>query len=432
MNLFPWQIPAADKQFDILNRHGRAINSSATGIGKTYIAADTARRIGLPVLCICPKSIQSSWREILQNVGISKFDVLNPEKLKTGRYGFWNGDRWSFNESRFVIWDEIHNGCTGPDSQTTFMAAKLKAYQTLPKLCMSATIADSPLQLRSLGYLFDLHGFSEPDFYAWTLRMGCERAKIPNGRGDYAWTIRMPTAKHRAKAVMLRLRELLAPYTIRLTPDDAPGFPETEITAELFDLDAKLTAEARKLYEPLARAHRTLSADERAQLIVARQRTEIMKVPILEELTKNLLAEGRSVVVFLNFLDSMDLLARTLGPDNVVQIRGGQSDGEREFAITEFQANRRHVCLAQTQAGGVAVSLHDVHGVRPRTSLLCPDWNAKRTVQCLGRIRRAGGTKTVQIFVLAAGTVEERVYRSLNRKRGNIDTLNDGDLEGVT
>lgn len=432
MQLYDWQLPAAEKQFDILKRYGKAINVSSTGVGKTFIAADTASRLGLPVFVICPKSIISMWSRTLGEVGVTSHVVLNWEKIKTCRHcSFWNGERWAFEQPYFIIVDEVHAGTTGPQSQTTFMAAKLKAYTTLPKLYMSATIADSPLQLRALGYLFDLHDFSEPNFYRWCLDMGCERAKVPNGRGGYVWTIRMPHAKYRAKEVMLRLRDLLAPYTIRLTPDDAPGFPETTIVAELFDLETRVTAEIRKLYEPLAKAHRTLSADERAQLVIARQRTEILKVPLLEELTRNLLAENRSVVVFLNFHEPMDLLAKALGADNVVQIRGGQSDAERQFAIEEFQANRRHVCLAQTQAGGVAVSLHDIHGDRPRTSLLCPDWNAKRTVQCLGRIRRAGGTKSVQIFVLAAKTLEERVYESLNRKRGNIDTLNDGDMEGI-
>lgn len=46
----------------------------------------------------------------------------------------------------------------------------------------------------------------------------------------------------------------------------------------------------------------------------------------------------------------------------------------------------------------------------------------------LGRIRRVNGTKAIQHFVLAADSVEERVARTLERKLGCIDTLNDEDL----
>lgn len=428
MQLLDWQVQAAQRQFEILKERGRAINSSSTGIGKTFLAADTAVRLGLPVLVICPKSILSSWREILADAGVKKFDVMNAERLKTSKHGFWNKTKWEFNEERFIIWDEAHAGLVGPQSQTTAMAAKLKAFTTMPKLFMSATIADSPLQLRALGFLFDLHGYVEPDFYGWCLRMGCERAQMPDGRGGFVTVIQMPRAKYRAELVMLKLREMLAPYTVRLTPENAPGFPETVIESRLVDLDTASTAEIRKLYETYANAHSTRSLDPRAQLIVARQRTEVAKVPVLLEMAKEIESEGRSVVVFLNFHDSMDRMAAELGSHNVVQIRGEQNDTQRQEAISDFQSNKKHFCLAQSQAGGIAVSLHDVTKTRPRSSLICPDWSASRTVQCLGRIRRTGGTATIQTFILAAGTLEERVYRALNRKIRHIELLNDGDL----
>ena len=54
---------------------------------------------------------------------------------------------------------------------------------------------------------------------------------------------------------------------------------------------------------------------------------------------------------------------------------------------------------------------------------------AARADARLGRIRRVGGTKAVQHLVLAANTVEDRVADKLERKIGNIEALNDRDLE---
>ena len=423
-----WQTGSTDRQFEILKSRGVVINVSSTGTGKTFMAADTARRLGLPVFVICPKSVLSTWKQVLADAGVHDAVSLNWEKLKTERHGFWKDGRWAFDREYFIILDEIHAGTTSPDSQITRMAALLKAFPSMPKLLLSATVADSPLQMRASGYLLGLHGYAEADFYAWCTRLGCEWAKIPNGRGGYVQKLQVPRAKYRAKEVMLRLRELMAPYMIRLSPDDVPGFPETVIESKLVDLDTATTAEIRRLYEPLANAHRTLSPDQRAQLVVARQRTEVLKVPVLAEMARDIVADGRSAVVFMNFREPLRLLAEALGPQNVVMIQGDQTDAQRQEAIRLFQDNERYVCLAQVQAGGVAVSLHDVKKQRPRTSLLCPDWDAKRVIQCLGRINRDGGTKTVQIFVLAAGTLEERVKTALDRKSENITTLNDGDL----
>jgi hypothetical protein len=51
--------------------------------------------------------------------------------------------------------------------------------------------------------------------------------------------------------------------------------------------------------------------------------------------------------------------------------------------------------------------------------------------QCLGRIHRVGGSKVVQTFVLIAGTIEEKVQKSITNKLACLDTLNDGDLWGI-
>lgn len=426
-----WQVEPEQRQYDILKARGVALNASGTGTGKTYMAAATAARLGLPVLTVCPKSVTTAWRQVFEAAGVVG-TAINWEKLKTRRYGFWNGEKWVFDREYFVILDEIHYGTTGPYSQITAMAAKLRAFPTLPKLMLSATLADSPLQMRASGFLMGLHHYADADFWQWCLRMGCTRQSRPNGQGGFTQFIGMPKGVKAANQVMAAMRELIGPFMVRITPDEVPGFPETEIVAKCFDLDAKLTAEQRRIYEPLALQHRTLSTDERAKLLVGRQRLEIMKVPVLAELVKGIIADGRSAVVFMNFLEPMDRLAMELGTDSVVQIRGGQTDSQRQAAMAAFQDNSKHICLAQAQAGGISINLHDVHKARPRTALICPDWDAKKVVQCLGRTHRDGGTKTLQIFVLAASTMEENVARVVNRKRGCITTLNDGDLEGRT
>lgn len=431
-SLRDYQIPKAQRILEILAQHKLCIDTSGTGTGKTYTAAWVAAQLGYPVLVVCPKSVISTWERVLADAGVKEAVVLNVEKFKTKRYGFWDGTGWKFDRYWFCIWDEAHRGTAGAYSQTTEMLAKLKAWPTIPKLLLSATIADSPIQLRGLGYLLGLHAYQDPLFWSWCLQAGCVKTKRPDGRGGMVSVIEMPRGKEAAQMVMLRLREKLAPYSVRIDQQSVPGFPENQITAKLFDFDSALTAHARSIYEPLARVHYTTSDNLKAQLTMARYQTEIMKVPILADLVKDVVAEGRSAVVFLNFHEPMDLLSMALGPDKVIQVRGdGNWPAIRDQQVARFQTNEIHIALCQVQCGGESISLHDVRKERPRMAFICPNWDAKLTKQCLGRVHRDGGTRTTQMFVLAAGTIEEGVYKAVIRKASNIDTLNDNDLLGV-
>jgi superfamily II DNA or RNA helicase len=418
---------------EVLDRRHLCVDSSGTGTGKTYTAAWAAGQIGHPVLVVCPKSVITTWERILGEFGVREAIVHNVEQYKTKKRGFWDGSSWKFDKYWTIIWDEVHRGTAGPYSDTTEMLAKLKAWPTLPKIPLSATVADSPIQMRAIGWLLGMHGYLDPLFWKWCEDMGCEWTKRPNGRGGFENVLGMPIVRERAIATMQRLRDAMAPYMVRLDQQDVPGFPENQITAKLFDFDKALTAHAREMYEPLARAHYTSSDNQKAQITMARYQTEIMKVPIIADLAKDILAEGRSVVIFCNFHEPMDLLAAALGPDKVVQFRGDRRTTPQERAEDQerFQRNEIHIALCQSQCGGESIGLHDVRQERPRMSLISPNWDAKLTKQCLGRVHRDGGTRTTQMFVLAANTIEEQVYRAIIRKAANIDTLNDADMMGV-
>lgn len=431
--LRPWQVEPARRQLQILDEKKIAVNTSGTGVGKTYMAAWTAAQMGHPVLVVCPKSVITTWGRVLGEAGVKDAVIWNVEQYKTKKRGFWNGDKWTFDRYWTIIWDEVHRQTAGPYTETTEMLAKLKAWPTIPKLLLSATVADSPIQMRALGWLLGMHGYSDPLFWKWCEDMGCEWNKRPDGRGHLIDVLEMPKVRERAVATMLRLRERMSPYSVRLDQQDVPGFPENNITAKLFDFETALPKEAREIYEPLARAHWTSSDNQKAQITMARYQTEIMKVPIMANLAKDVLAEGRSVVLFCNFHEPMDLLAMALGPDKVVQFRGDRRTTAEERAEDQerFQRNEIHVALCQAQCGGESIGLHDVRQERPRVAFISPNWDAKLTKQCLGRVHRDGGTKTTQMFVLAANTIEEGVYKAILRKANNIDTLNDADLMGV-
>ena len=162
----------------------------------------------------------------------------------------------------------------------------------------------------------------------------------------------------------------------------------------------------------------------------ARQQVEILKIPVLEELARDALDADNSVVIFVNFRDTLEALLRRLdGSHEISVIDGSQNEVIRDREVKRFQKDESRVCLAMTQAGGTGLSLHDVNGEHPRVSLISPSFSAIDLKQALGRIHRAGAkSPAVQKIIFADNTVEMRVCRLVRRKLNNIDLINDDEM----
>ena len=140
--------------------------------------------------------------------------------------------------------------------------------------------------------------------------------------------------------------------------------------------------------------------------------------------------DGNSVFLMLNYTSSRERAEEYLRKKGVkyANIYGGQRESDRQRGIDRFQSNEVHVMVGMAAACSVALSLHDERHERPRVSLISPGYSASEFSQGLGRIRRVGGTTAVQKIVIAAGSVEERVGRAIERKMANLAALVDNDL----
>jgi len=232
------------------------------------------------------------------------------------------------------------------------------------------------------------------------------------------------------KAINDRLRDRM----LHLKLDEIPGFPECQTEAKLFDLEAKYAKEIAAIYDDMAQEIKEEGhSNQLVAALRARQRAELVKVPLLADLVEEALEEDKSVVLFVSFRDTVGKLQAELKARDIasVNIIGDQKDTERQAHIDMFQANLVHVMVATAGAGGVGISLHDVKHERPRVSFITPNFSASEMKQCLGRIHRTGGTRAVQTFVLIANTIEEDVYRAIRSKFNNIESLVDSDFGAI-
>ena len=419
MKLFEWQKAGAQALLESLRKNNVALDASDTGTGKTAKAVWLAQELKADVIVVCPKAVIPAWREWLDRGGITH-DVINYEKLKTGKtkLGKWNKAKsweWIFSGAKLLIFDEVHR-CKGATSVNAKILTGSKKYTTL---MLSATAAENPLDMRAIGFMLGLHEYH--DFYRWAHHMGCRKA--PWGRG---------LAFMGGKKMLREIHQKIFPevgHRIRIA-DLGDAFPSNSVFAECYDM-GDVDAIYEKMQEELAELQSKKKSENPLTIrLRARQEAELMRVPVFVELTEQALAEGNAVVAFFNFRQSLDAYRKLIGEESA-QIIGDQTDDERVQNIGAFQENKVKVCACMIQAGGVGLSLHDLHGV-PRISLIAPTYSAIDTKQALGRIHRAGAlSPSRQYLLFANGTIETRVATSLRRKLRNIETITDGETLGA-
>jgi superfamily II DNA or RNA helicase len=428
-----WQVPLVAQLCAAMKANKAAIDGSDTGAGKTYVATATARELGLKIAVVCPKSVISAWKRVIgKHFGMEPVFVLNYESVKTGKYkniGTWkpvsrDSNReffqWNIPKDTMLVFDESHRlKGQGTQNAEIAVAAKKQKYQIL---CCSATNAINPIELKATGLILNLYKKGFPQF----LRdHDC-------AKGRFGWEFGGD------KEVLKKLHsELFLKRGVRIRKEDIKGFPDCEIIAEAYNIDDVSEKEMKKVYAEMNRELSLLSikckntAEWKINAMViqlrARQQSELLKVPLFVEMIEDSLEDGMSVVVFLNFSETIRALAKRLNTNCIVW--GENKGDERDKNIDAFQADTQRVILVNVQAGGAGLSLHDLNGKYPRIALISPTPSAVNLRQALGRIHRDGAkTKSMQKIIFIANTEEEDTCDRVKAKLENLDTINDGDV----
>jgi len=426
-SLYAYQVKAVAALIQAMKWHGAALDGSDTGTGKTFAACAAAEALGLPVCVICPKAVRLDWVRVLGLFGVTPLFVENYERMSRGNtgQGKWLTKKkanfvWSVNlpENTLMIWDEVHRVKSYKSLNARMLRDSHRA--GFKNLMLSATAAETPLDMKTIGYVLGLHDYQE--YHWWCLDMGCTGTF-----GALEFRDATPGALDKLHRAIYEGRG----YRVRIE-DLPPGeFPENAVIVQDFDFGDE--GKIAKIYAGMEKEMDALDEKESGDAggsaltieLRARQRAELLKVMLLEEKTNDLLEEGKSVALFVNFNQTVDALVERFPGCSVV--RGGQKDDDRAEEIERFQLNTARVIVINSMAGGTGVNLHDLHGGYPRVSLICPSYDGRVLKQVLGRIRRKNGlSKCLQIICVAAGTIEEKVIKAANLKMNRLNEVNDG------
>ena len=120
-------------------------------------------------------------------------------------------------------------------------------------------------------------------------------------------------------------------------------------------------------------------ASQMTIVLRARQAVELHKVPAMVEMTRDGIEEGMSVVLLVNFTDTIRELSAKLDCPHI--IHGGQTAEERQDIIDRFQRNEIPVVIANIQ-GRVCYDIAGRRGCMPSSThphLMTESWKLAKT-----------------------------------------------------
>ncbi len=227
--------------------------------------------------------------------------------------------------------------------------------------------------------------------------------------------------KHLSKAPMFR--EKVAPVYLRRTRDDVlKELPDLTIAEEWCEMGAEEKSEY---------ITNTMNQDFMSMRQVSWKLPDITKsskAKRLLEIIDEAREDGRKVVIFSFFLNTIEKCRQLIGANCYGPINGSVPPEQRQEIIDEFSAGEDgSVLLAQIQAGGTGVNIQSASCV-----VICePQLKPSTENQAISRTYRMGQTRNVLVYkLLCEDSVDERIEEILDTKQKIFDRFADISLIG--
>jgi len=446
VKLLNFQIPHVEQLKEALVWSKCVLDASDTGTGKTFCALKVCKDMGYTPFIVCPKAVIYNWLDVAKKFNIKIYGISNYEMLKGGRYFTENMEKkdchfmkigqatepgpsgktvktfkFVLPDSVMCIIDEAHK-CKNIKSMNSKMIRELNKTPCKVML-LSATLSDKVKTFKIFGELFGF--YSDIKQYNMWIRKAKTASKLYYSKKGYTDDqITLDIIHNRIfpeHGSRLRISEL------------GDLFPKNQIIYQAYTTDNK--DEIQEQYDLIREAFaelrdKELRSEALGKLIRARMKVEMFKMPIMLDLIEEGLNSGFSIAVFVNYRESMEYLSHYF--ETACLIHGEQSLDERQSSIDDFQSNRSHIIICIITAGGLGISLHDIHGGHSRMAVISPTWSGSDMIQCFGRIHRAGSqTPAIQKVVYAAETYETEIMKLVQAKTINITALNDQNFLGL-
>ncbi|OIQ71990.1 RNA polymerase-associated protein RapA [mine drainage metagenome] len=271
---------------------------------------------------------------------------------------------------------------------------------------------------------------------------------VPGLLGDrktFQALFRTPIEKQGDRAAQARLNRRLRPFMLRRTKEDVAGElpPRTEILDSVdlpkaqqalyetvrsaMDTRVREAVAARGLgaaritiLDALLKLRQVCCDPALVKTEAARSVADSAKRTRLRELLLELVAEGRRVLVFSQFVEMLRLISSDLDALGIAHLSLTGQTTNRAEVLQKFAEGTAPVFLLSLKAGGVGLTLTEADTV----ILYDPWWNPAVERQAMDRVHRIGQDKPVFVHrLVASGTVEEKILQLQAKKQALADAL---------
>lgn len=426
-----YQILHTFNMITAMKNNNIVIDGSFTGTGKTYTSSAAFAQLGFIPFVICPISIISKWKSVLEMFGVEYVAVVNYESIRSLKYRDPTGKKnidcpyirkedgqyvWDFSshpraKDIILVFDEVHR-CKKPQSLNGKLLMSARKMRTL---MLSATLCDTTKDFGIFGMMLG--------FYS----------KLSQGKSWMESIIREDKNQYGRKVNTLHKHLFPGKGSMMSLEDLGESFPKNQISVDCYNLHPDSVIKINRYYDKIV-AEKTIP-NKLAEINHMRQMIENFKVEVIFDILADYHEQGRSVVVFVNYTSTYEMLEKLLKKNDIhyAELNGKQDSEERQNNINMFQNNEVRVMLSMIQVGSNSISLDDLTGRFPRVSIISPSYSAIELTQTLGRIYRSScRSPCLQKIVYCADTCEEDIAKVLESKKDVLDRLTDDDLDVET
>jgi SWI/SNF-related matrix-associated actin-dependent regulator 1 of chromatin subfamily A len=224
------------------------------------------------------------------------------------------------------------------------------------------------------------------------------------------------------------LRERTSTHILRRLKEDVLDLPEKIITPVYLRLKSKdyeeLMGEYFDWYDQNPEESSSLTI-QFSKLMKVRKVIAQEKINNTIELAENIIEQGKKVIIFTNFTDTLNQIYNHFGK-SAVYLDGSCSKFHRQNAVDEFQTNDKiKVFVGNLKAAGVGITLTSAEAVIMNDLSFVPAEHS----QAEDRSHRIGQKNSTSVYYpLFENTIEGAIYDILNRKKKIISTVMGDDM----
>ena len=405
----------------------RFILADDMGLGKTtstiIAALETKAK---KILIVCPASLKINWQREIQNYSDRSVYICEGKKFSTDEdftiinydilknfYDIKDKDNSLISTSKFdlVILDEAHM-ISNPQAQRTKIINSF-----VKKVERVWLLTGTPMTSRPINYYNLLNIIESPvaaNWMAYAIRY-CQGYQFNAGKRK-VWNVQ-------GASNLDELRERTSKQLLRRLKEDVLDLPDKIITPIYLRLKSKeyenLMGEYFDWYENKSEESSSLTV-QFSKLMKVRKVIADEKINNTIEIAENIIEQGKKVIIFTNFTETLQLLHNHFGKSSVY-LDGSCSKVQRQYAVDQFQENDKiKVFIGNLKAAGVGITLTAAEACIMNDLSFVPAEHA----QAEDRAYRYGQKNNVLVYYpLFENTIEGAIYDILNRKKKIINTV---------